>query len=219
MKKFTYFISCIALLVGVVLFVQSCMKTDENKQDTIETEADKFVASPEYQAFLEKERMERLNINLLLTQLSDEQYKEFMDMNEKALATKNRDERITLMEAMGDIIGYDLRENNRKKVIEYRELLNGKKFSSEDLMRARAKFAYRYIAETKPLTRGKKESERQAMRAARRACKEECNENHRKEADDCYRPGISIEQVEDCLDYAQNRLFKCIDDCNDRYHM
>lgn len=220
MKKLAYLISCIALLVGVVLTVQSCIKTEENKQDTaIETEADKFVASPEYQGYLEKYQMESFNITLLLIQLSDEQYREFMDLNKKVLATKNRNERIALSEAMSNIISYDLRENNRKKAIEYRELLDGKEFSSEDLLRAQAKYTYRYVTEVKPLTRGKKESERQAMREARRACKASCNEKHIDESNRCFGSDLSWEQVQDCLDYAQNRLFQCIEECNSHYRM
>lgn len=213
MKKFTYFISCIALLVGVVLFVQSCMKTDENKQDTVETEADKFVASPEYQAFLEKERMERFNINLLLTQLPDDQYKEFITLNKKAMMTQGRDEKNVFLKNMSDILGYDILGHISTCAKERHELFLNRNFSPEEMIRAEIKYSYKCIVDTK--TRVARKKEKDPNREARLACMDECEQKRQNEAALCR--GGSIEAEQECLTAAEIKCYECNDDCKRMY--
>lgn len=215
MKKFTYFISCIALLVGVVLFVQSCMKTDENKQDTVETEADKFVASPEYQAFLEKSRMNILNRLLIMKQLPDDHYKKYMSLVHLALKTQSDNERASLYKEMSEILGYDIKAENRNMAEEYRKLAANINFSPEEIIRAQTKYRYKLITETK--TRVARKKEKDHNKEARNACVQSCMDTRSGEYAECYSAYGGDKYYYDCCDTADFMFDGCVDGCEQQY--
>lgn len=213
MKKFAYILSGLALLTGILVTVQSCMQADENG-DIAMTEADKYIASPEYQAFLANERKDDYEKTQLLMQLPKDQYDKFMELNEKCMFTDDYNEKLAITKAMSEIVGYDILEYLLNKGEARYKMFEGKNFTPEEIMRAEIKFQYKYISETKTRATAKKETDKEALQK----CYDACLATQKKDLDNCMSLGITTSPAYiRCSIDAGNRYNSCMRDCDEKH--
>lgn len=211
MKKIAYIIACIALLTGIIITVQSCMQTNETG-DNATTEADKFIASSEYQTFLANERKDDYEKAQLMMQLPEDQYNKFMELNRECLSTDDYNEKLALTKAMSEIVGYDILEYLQNKAEARYKMFEGKNFSPEEIMRAEIKFEYKYISETKTRATTKKETDKEALQK----CYDSCLSTQNADKQNCFNLGMGA-AYNQCLINAGNRYNSCMDDCRHKY--
>lgn len=211
MKKFAYILSGLALLTGILVTVQSCMQADENG-DIAMTEADKYIASPEYQAFLANERKDDYEKTQLLMQLPKDQYNKFMELNAKIIPA-DYNEKIALMKAMSEIVGYDILEHIQKKAEARYKIFEGKNFTPEEIIRAEIKFGYKYISETKTRADYKIEDETKYHH-----CTAGCVSQETSAQFDCPTwGGIMDNKYLECMANAAAKCRSCMAECYKLY--
>lgn len=213
MKKIAYIIACIALLTGIIITVQSCMQTNETG-DNATTEADKFIASSEYQTFLANERKDDYEKAQLIIQLPEDQYNKFMQLNQKILETDGYDGKLALMKAMSKIVGYDIPKYLQNKAEARYKMFEGKNFSPEEIMRAEIKYEYKYIANVKTRTTEKKEDLEGYQK-----CIQTCGVQHDMDMLDCAQKyGMRESRPKwECQANASAKRTNCLAACKKRY--
>ena len=187
------------------------MQTDENDRKVM-TEADKYIASPEYQAFLANERKADYEKAQIMMQLPEEQYNKFMELNRECLSTDDYNEKLALTEAMSEIVGYDILEYLQNKAEARHKIFEGKNFSPEEIMRAEIKFEYKYISETKTRATAKKETDKEALQK----CYDSCLSTQNADRQRCLSLGMGA-AYNRCLIDAGNRYNSCMDNCKIMY--
>lgn len=212
MKKIIYILSSIVLLAGTVITVQSCMQTEETGNEIV-TEVDKFIASPEYQAFLANERKNNYEKFQIIMQLPEDQRNKFMELNQKILETECYEGKLALMKTMSEIVGYDIPEYLQNTIEARYKMFEGKDFSPEEILRAELKYKYRYIANIKTRVEEKEEDF-----VGYHKCENDCSMQYGIDMLDCsrnYKPGT--QDLWECQANASAKSNQCIYRCKKKY--
>ena len=141
MKKYVYVFSVITVMIAVSIFITGCRNENKDQTQVIETPADKFVASPEFQNYMSAVRSYGKELAMHLHSLSKEGREKVREINKMINATDDPTVKKTLRKERDDITMMDA-EYFRDKILGTGKIaFKGKDFQARELLLAIKKFA------------------------------------------------------------------------------